>query len=592
MSANKPEEFEDNTFENVFEAHNNKTVDIPKYGSLGSFQHRLLKSSSAVDDESKHGSDIVNNLVFRKRSFHRHWKSKCKALNNGSYASDLKNFEKQILETRNAVCVKVPEYIPKFMEFVDEDPDANFFGNYNWLYTGGCIQHFDFNGNYYLAYVAGKSRNCLHVASLKYDDQLWCIDKSNIQKVTPSVGKGIFEILSVEKNGNNIIGVRQKDSCVIYNVSESIKVSEFFDLQETPLSSFDISSVHDELCVMGMNHRMTFWDMNRKEIPMATYFPSDNPRCDNWHYLLYSADPSVVSIAGRKSLKWMERRSSNVMNSVQLSSLKGSQRDEEISMYCASKRNPCLVYVGSDLNLFLLDIRSLSSVIECWTHYLTSPPLYSCVIPYDKDNEIVCIANQNPGNVVLGFSSKSETWPPVKIPSRLDSLYSLQASGLCLDPSVIPRMALGLTGMTYLKCKSSDVELLTHTAASDIFSQSLFDQNTEMNSVNLKGLVSTKETLQATGRWNFKKLYNKLTKCEVQPKPPMEKSTAKQPWQLSKRELLEYKDALAPILLEAWEIDKVGGKSSISGEQKVNAWLDSSFNTVYTSQGNNLWDDE
>jgi hypothetical protein len=129
-------------------------------------------------------------------------------------------------------------------------------------------------------------------------------------------------------------------------------------------------------------------------------------------------------------------------------------------------------------HVFLYDIRAESKPLQRWTHLLSSTPLYGCTVVSGVGEELVCLGNQEPAEIVTFLNSCKgkvpySQIPPFAIPNLRDALYSAHKHGLWLDPLTQQRCKLSLTGLVWLPPHASKLTLLSQTSAGDVFSHIL-----------------------------------------------------------------------------------------------------------------------
>lgn len=151
---------------------------------------------------------------------------------------------------------------------------------------------------------------------------------------------------------------------------------------------------------------------------------------------------------------------------------------ETISLVFQSCILPHALYMCTSHHVLLYDIRAGLKPLQRWTHLLCSPPLYGCTVSPSSGEELVCIGNQEPGEIVTLLNSWNGNIPyshvpPFALPNLHDALHSAHKHGLWLDPFTQHRVQLSLTGLVWLPPHASKLTLLSQTAAGDVFSHIL-----------------------------------------------------------------------------------------------------------------------
>lgn len=155
---------------------------------------------------------------------------------------------------------------------------------------------------------------------------------------------------------------------------------------------------------------------------------------------------------------------------------------EDISLVFQSCTLQHALYVCTSHHVLLYDIRAISKPLQRWTHLLCSTPLYGCTVAPSSEEELVCIGNQEPGEIVTLLNG----WygdvphcqvPTFAIPNLHDALYCAHRHGLWLDPITQQRCKLSLTGLVWLPPRASKLTLLSQTSAGDVFSHILKPRN-------------------------------------------------------------------------------------------------------------------
>lgn len=151
---------------------------------------------------------------------------------------------------------------------------------------------------------------------------------------------------------------------------------------------------------------------------------------------------------------------------------------ETISLEFQSCILPHALYLCTNHHVFLYDIRARSKPLQRWTHLLCSTPLYGCTVAPSSGEELVCIGNQEPGEIVTLLNRCDGEVPycqvpPFALPNMHDAVHSAHKHGLWLSPFTQQRVQLSLTGLVWLPPHASHLTLLSQTAAGDVFSHIL-----------------------------------------------------------------------------------------------------------------------
>lgn len=179
------------------------------------------------------------------------------------------------------------------------------------------------------------------------------------------------------------------------------------------------------------------------------------------------------------------------------------ERCEAISLEFESILQPHTLYVCTSHHVLLYDIRAGSRPLQRWTHLLCSTPLYGCTVATNSAKELVCIGNQEPGEIVALLNSWVGEVPysrvsPFALPNLHDAVHFAHRYGIWLDPFTQQRVQFSLTGLVWLPPQASNLTLLSQTAAGDVFRHILKPKNLlQLSEKNLccdvKGSSTTKK---------------------------------------------------------------------------------------------------
>jgi hypothetical protein len=108
--------------------------------------------------------------------------------------------------------------------------------------------------------------------------------------------------------------------------------------------------------------------------------------------------------------------------------------------------------------------------------------LYGSTVAPSSGKELVCIGNQEPGEIVTLLNGCNGEVPycqvpPFALPNMHDAVQSAHKHGLWLNPLTQQHVQLSLTGLVWLPPHASQLTLLSQTSAGDVFSHILKPRN-------------------------------------------------------------------------------------------------------------------
>ncbi|XP_021933648.1 uncharacterized protein LOC110836599 isoform X2 [Zootermopsis nevadensis] len=521
-----------------------------------------------------------------------------------------------------------------YVKLIARNPDEEFDGTYNWYYGGGCLDQLEVDGQVLLLTTKGKKKDQLCVVPLEVKNY-WQASLPAASSVQPISGHTIHQLCGLYRQDKGFIGIRLRNVCQLYSLKPSLSLESIHKAtSKHPFTGLDMSH-HSPgtYCTVTTNRSVQEWDLNAWNC-VTSQVTTEKHLADKWCSVSYCTDPHMIRMTDRCCSYFLDKR--NIRKSSLLLCPKKVpnilEHCEDISLVFQSCILPHALYVCTSHHVLLYDIRSGSKPLQRWTHLLCSTPLYGCTVAPSSGKELVCIGNQEPGEIVTFLN----TWegkvpycqvPPFAIPNLHDALYSAHKYGLWLDPFTQQRCKLSLTGLVWLPPQASKLTLLSQTSAGDVFSHILkpreflgsseikehsrsmgdsTNQNNNLNSgseimkdylkktefrcmVNWEQQLLKKKAsaiLKLTRRKEMEHIYGRLQSCEYkQHHGRKRKIRGGNKWKMSKKVMESCIDVLAPRMLGVWGIEEepewyegqfvFQEHDSPTSHDKVQAWLTS-----------------
>ncbi|XP_069700634.1 uncharacterized protein TAF1C-like isoform X2 [Periplaneta americana] len=482
-----------------------------------------------------------------------------------------------------------------FVQLVTENPDEEFEGAYNWYYTGGCLDQMTVGNKVMLLTTDGAKGDKLCAVPLFYKSK-WKASLRNAQTSNPRVGDRIYQLCSISKNEEGFVGVRLRYECHVYSLDSSLQLKHVHKAtSKSPFVGVDVNS--KKYCTITTKRYVQLWDINSSKHFAHGSIINNKSLADKWCSISYTNEPNNIMMTDRCCTHMLDERI-NLQNSSLVLCPKEVphllEDCEDISLLVQSCLLPNAFYMCTSHQVLLYDIRARSEPLQRWTHMMCSTPLHGSVLSPSSGEEVLCVGNQEPGEIVAiqntlcGSVPYSEV-PPFSIPNLNDAVDSAHKHGLWLDPLTQKRVRLSVIGLTWLPPHASELTFLSKTSAGDVFSHVLhklqssrvkmFDAKLKLEDMNVNAELvkdySEEEDLKHLADWekkvrkgkqsgvlkatrirNMSRTYKGLLsrKKEIY-QIPIKKRSKRDKWMISKKKLHQFVDVLAPRILTIWNIE-------------------------------------
>ncbi|KAJ9583200.1 hypothetical protein L9F63_022447 [Diploptera punctata] len=505
-----------------------------------------------------------------------------------------------------------------FMELVISNPDREFDGKYNWYYTGGSLATMKMGDRCFLITTFGLENDHIRAVELIDVKKHWEPSLSHTTATCCKPDQPIYQVQGSCDTG--YLCVRQRNNCHLLQLTEVLDLQRAYSINCDSVFTSIALSPHKTGSSVTLTSRR---EIKEREASGRIVYKHTVPLIktleDDWCSISYNSDdPHGLVFADRNCIWFLDKRKAKLCTKLSpKSETKCLDSCEDMSLIFQSCINTNAWYICSSHSVMLYDIRSPSNPLQCWKHHLCSPPLLHSTLTCQQNEEVVCMASQDPSEVVTivnkwdGDVLNTQSYPQ-SLPSLRDTFLAARNCALWLDPAVEHRTKLGLTGLTWLPTVNSELALLSQTSAGDVFKQMLI---TDSDS-NCDTLFTKKEDLKCLANWeevllrertsdslhftsrksmDFAYKYIKGRKKKLSDYKVFE-NDHRQPWEFSKAHLESYVDVLAPRILETWEIEDIPewriNKKDLRSEplpeqvNKVEAWLTSLCDRNVENQSN------
>ncbi|XP_075224264.1 TATA box-binding protein-associated factor RNA polymerase I subunit C-like [Lycorma delicatula] len=505
----------------------------------------------------------------------------------------------------------------KLAQHLDNDPDPNFSGFYNWYYTDGVVNTLSYLNDYSLISVRDSIPGIVVITPIEITGTD-CVPSETKTKYLHTGNKQAVLQTAVS---DSYIAVRQRNFSSlfkIYDVGKFKKIHSHNEMNDSIISISINDKLNGEYCTLTTSHKLNIWspEMKNESKISVNLDKFCNKSCDHWGSVKYLTNNNII-ISTRSCVYLKDLRTNVEKNIHEWNPKLNSMLCDNVSLITKSSCNEKNIYLGTTHHLFEIDLRQ--GFTKQWKHMMESPPLFgsSCSI---SNNEVVFIGSQNINEICCIETEKGNV-APFLLPSPDEMITNAKFKGFCLNPSISTRCNLSMIGLTSIPYNLNDtgVCVFRNTSVGDLFYQKLITNDEpaiDFNHIDLTVLSSWEEKcikaienlssrpLKVTGslsndnlnkiliKPNKQILNNISRKCKVDKKVQIDKS-----WRFSKQKLLSLNDPLSQCLLDIWDIEddewcvnnknKPKSSEGININSKINNWLAQSLNSELTVQSHN-----
>lgn len=517
-----------------------------------------------VDDSIVRGVDPVSELVKDKKQFRATLDQvkKSKAI-KGLKLEDIEHLSKM---AENEPGVIIHPDIVTLAQICSLDPDPFFSCDYNYYY-GGNSAVTELQGRMTVVHIEQDNPSKLRVVVPEFKEET----NFDVRHVNHSMKEG--PIYQVDCSTDMVL-LRQKKSCGLFKFkSDEEECLQRIAVVTTPevfVSSTFNPFKPDEFATVSPNSAIEIHDIHSKSKRSVEIEGIK----DNWGHVHYH-DQNVLMFADRDSVCLCDLRDSGA------ESLQWEVKDktEVCDEVFAAAKGKYLHYVCTKHFLLSLDVRE--GFHQRWSHGLSNAPSLLNVVPNETHHDALLLGCQCSGGIAyvrnshFGDFTSDIFLPPVRLPSPRETLHRARIKGCLLSPIISSRFSLSLTGLTSFN-HTGNVQVFSCNSVGDLFAQSIgpssqCDTSIEPLSVDLERLhhwesqclehySNMKHDITAT---RFSSLEHIAEVLERTPEAREDETSSSQPvtssfqpWNMSKKHLMRFRDVLAPKLLAAWNIDE------------------------------------
>ncbi|EEB19877.1 hypothetical protein Phum_PHUM595830 [Pediculus humanus corporis] len=541
------------------------------------------------------------------------WEKKLESL-------EMQNIKEELVSIRNLLNgdeTKLSIDLINYIKHFKKDPEPEFNGNYNWLYTGGNLDVTQSNSGEIYLINAGylESQNTFFVNKLQPDSfdmnyQLCHTLKKNLS---------ILQISSRFKNEFLYILVRQKNLLNLFKVDSKLNEITKVWSKKKPSSESNVFTccyisndsrsiiLSDSKCCVNIYDIETDkkkWKATKKS------FVSKTPVMDKWNQV--NLLENLIYFSNRNYFYTADIREPTNKLIIEYSPLNVVNDCENIVSMTDSKSNTnYYYYLSTNHNLIQIDLRKGKSV-QMWTHMTKYPPQFINTVRTYDNNDLIILQSLNV-NEIIGITNKmngknlelfSESLPRA-LTGPEKSLKMAKLNGLCLNPLFDTRFNFWVTGGKCFKnVKDDEIYLLVSNGGGDVFSSKISKTETENEKMINPGKFFLKKMknfeIEMEKLWNGQSnvrklktidlnyLLNDLTSDNVVIGKIKNKKKIKRDASWPKCEmfdekcLIRHKDYLADKILNVWGLnwddpdDGLSDSESFS-DKKVKDWLDKMY---------------
>uniref|UniRef100_A0A1B6D3C7 TATA box-binding protein-associated factor RNA polymerase I subunit C n=1 Tax=Clastoptera arizonana TaxID=38151 RepID=A0A1B6D3C7_9HEMI len=506
----------------------------------------------------------------------------------------------------------LPRGVAVLASHLKSDPDPKFSGSYNWYYSGGNLAHFQHSDENYLLSTKLPASGVLSMSKLIKKGNYFEMD-NKIESIELKNGEDKEPILQII-NENELIATRQKSHVNIIKFSldiEDIKFNQIYDVESKrsvnegfvdvalPSESKGTFSVVSNYGVL----RMFDLEQSSKCVNSVKIQPGDGVLVsDNWATIHY-ANPNLLLLADRCCIHLLDYRCDLEEKQMAWCPKKMSEYCDEISLCVPSCFNSNVKYIGTNHQLFALDVRA--GFCQRWTHLLPNPPYIGCTSSLSDSTEIILLGGQSHSSVCSILNSWSDDeqgasyYLPYSLSAPVETLQLVQSQGECLESTLLDRCNMSLTGLVS-QVVDSNVFVFRSTSVGDVFCQFLQDKDLEIPPIEVEQfkkweISSNPEPVRVTATQNYNDLFEVVKNWESSPitweeTPFNTYNGSNDQWRVSKSYLEECVDMLAAPILSVWglgdepEWDEEPAVQEQDPADKVLDWLGRGTDTPKPSQ--------
>ncbi|XP_062564916.1 uncharacterized protein LOC134227439 [Armigeres subalbatus] len=525
-----------------------------------------------------------------------------------------------------------PNMVIKVAEEMERDPDKWFSDllGYDYYFTGGCLSLVDRGQSKWMLHTIGDKMNVIEMFPVQLDGNDAMVDSDQLHRIQLSEDDGpVYEISwdRVEHVSDTVSASQMTKTNVKYAFRRKFKVEVLFDdgeidqskgktcWSDVPFISCCFLQRHcsNLICTSDLEKRLKIWNYDKGDLLHELQLQQADNTDDCWTCLRPFGKNQIVCL-DRTSIKLFKAKVKLTL-----------AEETPISIWLwscekASSLEVCFenkfLFIGSSHKLLILQVVYQDAKpaefqqILTFTHNLKHFPT---MIRYNLDsnqNFFVWISSHLAGDTVICNFSKV---PPKRFatnifpqkPLTAQEAYRLaRLKGKCIYPTAILRRRLRLchSGISII-VHHDRFHLFMQNSLGDVFHQQIISVSEDAGFGKIPAayhslmLKLNQENPPMAKVTDFKNLrgFKKIFTCtnlhsSTIAAPPVSPLPKRLRWMQSVEELHQYKDVLAPELLQIWGFrpDVTSGKrvkgvstdETLNVSDRISDWLDTTNEEV------------
>ncbi|XP_057656673.1 uncharacterized protein LOC130894101 [Diorhabda carinulata] len=400
--------------------------------------------------------DLVLKLLKNKEVYYNSFKRKQQRYN--SY----EKYKIEKLEYDGHEYMNLPRYLVEL--YNEKDPDPSFDCDYNYYYTGGNLEKFEFNNDYYL--IRPGVDNNLYINKVSND--LKSID--DVIKVNYKTKNSVFNINSSTTNDGLYFILREKFNITVLKCNDIDNFTLKYS-QKHKHSILDAKlNKNTKLGVIFSFGKFFIKDIEKCCI-ISSFSNDLVQQIDNFQQFKFLDDNNVI-LVDRSRVKLIDVRNNEETMCFEPKLL-------HCNTFCNFEVLDTKLLLTSRHYVLKTDIRQFKDVYH-YTHLLEDVPCYMDYTTKDDDTYLV-VSGQKHNSKVL-FTGKSPYSVPFKIPCLKTTLTKtmLKRPSLCLDTYLEPKLLYSVSGLKLVKI-NDEICIFTSNCMGEIFKQKVYEIQPDNN---------------------------------------------------------------------------------------------------------------
>ncbi|XP_074029915.1 uncharacterized protein [Leptinotarsa decemlineata] len=429
----------------------NNTEESLFEGTDRTFSQVYVEHPYPIHGHLKTSEDLVKIILREKEEYFRQLENERR-----KFEFDKKNIAKK--KYGGSEYIHIPNYLIEFYQ--QKDPNPSFNCDYNYYYTGGVLEHIEFNKSDYL--IRPDVDNNLLLTDVN--------NSSDTKKINYSSPTPIYGLNSLKTEQGLLLILREKLKVSIFQFDNIFSINLLW-AKDFKVPIFDAKLNEDEPNHLGV---VTLSKFTVEDIKVnATLFYLKNnveTNTDNFQQFQFLGSTLLV-LMDRYRVRILDYKSKTEEVCSDLNLI-------DCNSFCTFNVLENTLLLASRHYIIKSDLRYLTE-ISYYSHSLNEATCYMDNVQLGQDTYL-CVAGQNVSAKVL-FTGNSPYSLPYKVPSIMDTLKEsrLVYPGLVLEKYLDNRLNYSTTGLKILNL-DEEVLIFSVNSLGEIFKQKVSDKKLDI----------------------------------------------------------------------------------------------------------------